>query len=69
MSCFGQPFGRVTEGAMSDVVQKSRKSDGVAIFSGYGWYILVAIPAELPSMTGISLKGPDHAFCGFHDPP
>ena len=68
MSRLDQPFGRVTEGAMSDVVQKSCESDGVPIFIAYGWYVLVAISAELPSMAGIPLKGPDHAFRGFYHP-
>ena len=59
----------MTEGAVPDIVQKRCESRGVLILCGYGWYVLVTIIAECPSMSGVSLKGADHALRSFYDTP
>ena len=59
----------MAERSVSNVVQQGREPSCVSIHLVHPWYVCITVEAEISSMAGIPLKGPDHTFCGFYNPP
>ncbi len=56
----------MAERPVTDVVQQGCKPRGISILWPDLWYVLVAVVAEISPMSGVSLKGSNHAFSSFH---
>lgn len=69
VSRFDQSFGRMAERSVPDIVQEGSKSRSIPVLRPDLWYVHVAVVAEVSSMSGVSLKGADHALRSFYDTP